>query len=215
VPRTTPFAGLDDGPAPDAAIIEVGRPKPLALGCLGLTTLFLAVLAAAAFSYAAGAVVNTSLGAPSALRIVAVVLGIVFIVIVIGLVGVTVKAVRARQGLAIDAGAVWWRDGARLVEVPWADIAAARLVFPKKIRGARSSTPVTPTLELFPADLDVLRGYPDLVDTVISGERLREDLPILRFSFQLPTSESAELAEAALRRHAARQWAIGQNEAPE
>lgn len=215
MPRTSPFADLDDGPAADAVVIEVGRPKPMALGCLGLTTLFLTVLAIAALSYAAGAVVNTTAGTRGSLRIVAVVLGIVFIVVVIGLVMVTVKAVRGRQGLAFDAHAVWWRDGVALVRLPWTEVTAARLDVPKKVRGARSSNPITPTLELYPTDLDTLRGYPALVDKMISGAAPRPELPVLRLRFQLPTSESAEQAEAAVARFAPRQWSIGQGEGDE
>ncbi len=210
MPRSSPFAGLDDGPAADAVVIEVGRPKPLALGCFGLTTLFLAVLAVAAISYAVGAVVNTTIGTPTVLRVVAIVLGVVFILIVVGLLSVTVKAVRGRQGLAFDERAVWWQDGATLVELPWTDLAAARLVVPKKVRGARSSIPSTPTLELYPLDLDTLRGYPRLVDKVISGEPIGPELPVLRFSFRLPGSESAARAEAEVSRRAPVQWAAGQ-----
>lgn len=212
MPRTSPFADLDDGPAADAVVIEVGRPKPMALGCLGLTTVFLTVLAVAALSYAAGAVVNTTAGTRASLRIVAVVLGVVFVVVVIGLIMITVKAVRSRQGLAFDAHGVWWRDGVALARLPWTEVAAARLDAPKKVRGARSSNPITPTLELYPTDLDTLRGHPALVEKMISGAAARPELPALRLRFQLPTEESAEQADAAVARFAPRQWSIGQGE---
>jgi hypothetical protein len=209
VPRSSPFAGLVDGPAPDAVTVEVGRPKALAIGCFGVVTLFLAVLAVAAFSYAAGAVVNKTAGTSASLRVVAVVLGIVFVVIVVSLIVVTVKAVRGRQGLGFDQRAVWWRDGAQLVELPWGDIAAARLVRPKKARGGRSSTPVTPTVELYPTSVDTLREYVALVDKVVSGEPARPELPVLRFSFRLPDPATADQVESAVGRFAPTQLANG------
>lgn len=215
MPRSSPFAGLVDGPAPDAVTVEIERPKAVAIGCFGVVTLFLAILAAAAFSYAAGAVVNRTSGTPGSLRVVAIVLGIVFVVIVVALVVVTVKALRARQGLGFDQRAVWWRDGAELVRLPWADIAAARLVRPKKPRRGRSSTPVTPTVELYPTSVDTLREYARLVDKVISGEPARPDLPVLRFSFRLPDPATADLVETAVGRFAPDQLANGREGAGE
>ncbi len=215
MPRTSPFTGLADGPAPDAVTVEVGRPKAAALGCFGVVTLFLAILAVAAFSYAAGVVVDKAGGTPGSLRVVAVVLGIVFVVIVVCLVVVTVQAVRGRQGLGFDERAVWWRDGAQLVELPWADIAAARLVRPATARGRRSSTPLTPTLELYPTSVDTLRGYPRLVDKVISGEPARPELPVLRFSFRLPDVDAADLVESAVRRFAPDRLANGREQTGE
>jgi hypothetical protein len=209
VPRSSPFAGLVDGPAPDAVTVEVGRPKAIAIGCFGMVTLFLAILAVAAFSYAAGAVVNRTSGTPGSLRVVAVVLGIVFVAIVVALIAVTVKALRGRQGLGFDQRAVWWRDGAQLVELPWDDIAAARLVRPKKTRGSRSSAPVTPTVELYPTSVDTLREYTQLLDKVVSGEPARPELPVLRFSFRLPDPATAEQVEAAVSRFAPAQLANG------
>lgn len=209
MPRTSPFTGLTGGPAPDAVTVEVGRPRKAALGCFGVVTLFLAILAVAAFSYAAGLVVNKTSGTPGSLRVVAVVLGIVFVVIVVCLVVVTVKAVRGRQGLGFDARAVWWRDGEHLVELPWTDVAAARLVRPAKQRGGRSSLPVTPTVELYPTSVDTLRDYPQLVDKVISGEPAKPELSLLRFSFRLPDVDAADLVESAMGRFAPGQLANG------
>jgi hypothetical protein len=215
VPRSSPFAGLVDGPAPDAVTVEVGRPKAIAIGCFGVVTLFLAILAVAAFSYAAGAVVNRTAGTPGSLRVVAVVLGIVFVLIVVALVVVTVKALRARQGLGFDERAVWWRDGAKLVELPWADIAAARLVRPANVRGGRSSAPVTPSVELYPTSVDTLREYTQLLDKVISGEPVTPELPVLRFSFRLPDPAAAEAVESAMGRFAPAQLANGREGATE
>ena len=215
MPRTSPFTGLAGGPAPDAVTVEVGRPKTAALGCFGVVTLFLAILAVAAFSYAAGFVVNKASGTPGSLRIVAIVLGIVFVVTVVFLVLVSVKAVRARQGLGFDARAVWWRDGSQLVELPWADIAAARLVRPASVRGGRSSVPVTPSVELYPTSVDTLRGHERLVDKVIAGEPARPGLPTLRLSFRLPDVDAADLVESAVGRFAPAQLANGREETPE
>lgn len=215
MPRSSPFAGLVDGPAPDAVTVEVGRPKAIAIGCFGVVTLFLAILAVAAFTYAAGAVVNTTMGTPASLRVVAVVLGVVFVSIVLALVVITVKALRARQGLGFDGRAVWWRDGAKLVELPWTDIAAARLVRPAKVRGGRSSVPVAPSVELYPTSVDTLREYTQLLDKVISGEPATPELPVLRFSFQLPDPATAEAVEAAMSRFAPVQLANGREDATE
>lgn len=215
MPRSSPFAGLADGPAPDAVTVEVGRPKAIAFGCFGVVIVFLAILAAAAFSYAAGAVVNRTAGTPGSLRVVAVVLGIVFVLIVVALIVITVQALRGQQGLGLDERAVWWRDGATLVELPWTDIAAARLVRPAPVRGGRSSVPVTPALELYPASVDTLRAYPGLVGKIISGEPVKPELPVMRFSFQLPDQASAEAVESAMGRFAPAQLANGREDATE
>jgi hypothetical protein len=169
----------------------------------------------AAFSYAAGAVVNRTSGTPGSLRVVAIVLGIVFVAMVGCLVVVSVKALRARQGLGFDERAVWWRDGTKLVELPWADIAAARLVRPSKPRGGRSSMPVTPSVELYPTSVDTLRDYVQLVDKVTSGEPARPELPGLRFSFRLPDPAAADLVETAVGRFAPAQLANGREDTAE
>lgn len=202
MPRTSPFADLADGPAPDAVTVEIGRPKPVAVGCFGLVTLFLAILAAAAFTFAANLRVNKSAGSAGSLRVLAVVLGIVFAMIVVFLFVVTVKALRTRQGLAFDERAVWWRDGTELVELPWPDITAARLVRPEHTRRRRSSRPVTPSVELYPADMAALRGHQGLMTKVAAGEPVRSGLPRMRFSFSLPGSAAADLIEAAMGRFA-------------
>jgi hypothetical protein len=195
--------------------VEIERPKAVAMGCFAVVTLFLAILAVAAFSYAAGAVVNRTSGTPGSLRVVAIVLGIVFVAMVGCLVVVSVKALRARQGLGFDERAVWWRDGTKLVELPWADIAAARLVRPSKPRGGRSSMPVTPSVELYPTSVDTLRVYVQLVDKVTSGEPARPELPGLRFSFRLPDPAAADLVETAVGRFAPAQLANGREDTAE
>ncbi|HEX9336614.1 MAG TPA: hypothetical protein VF892_12050 [Pseudonocardiaceae bacterium] len=211
--RPSPFADLDDDaddhtnkPAPDALVLELGRPTRAALGCFGLTTLFLAAVALAALSYAAFHVPGPST-APPALRVVAAVLGGIFLMIVVGLATIAVKAVRSRQGLALDADAVWWRADQTLVRLPWSDIAAARLVTPPK--RVRSSTPRTPAVELYPVDDETIRRYPALTDRVTGGEPLRPDLPRLRFTFRLPSVADCPTVSDTIARVAPAQWAAG------
>jgi hypothetical protein len=215
VPRTSPFAGVVDGPAPDAVTVETGRPKPVAVGCFGLVTLFLAILAVAAFTFAANLRVNKSASSAGSLRVLAVVLGIVFAVIVVFLFVVTVKALRTRQGLAFDERAVWWRDGAELVELPWTDVAAARLVRPKKVRGRRSSQPLAPSVEVYPTSMDELRAHQSLMTKVAVGDAPRDGLPRMRFSFSLPGSDAADLVEATMSRFAPDALANGREETTE
>jgi hypothetical protein len=206
--RPSPFADRADGPAPDALVVELGRPSRAALGCFGLTTVFLAVVALAAVSYAIFRVPGPT-AAPGALRVVAAVLGGIFLLIVVGLGTVAVKAVRSRQGLALDAHGVWWRADQALVLVPWSDIAAARLVTPPKVRGARSSTPRTPAVELCPVDDDTIRRYPALTDRVTGGEPIRPGLPRLRFTFRLPSVTDGRSVADMIARLAPDQWAAG------
>jgi hypothetical protein len=211
VPRPSPFADLadgQDGPAPDALVIELGRPTRAALGCFGLTTLFLAAVALAALSYAIFRVPGPTTAPPS-LRPVAAVLGGIFLLIVVGLVAIAVKAVRSRQGLALDAAAVWWRADRTLVRLPWSDIAAVRLVTPQRVRGQRSSTPRTPAVELCPVDGETIRRHPALTDRVTGGEPIRPGLPSLRFTFRLPSVADGTTVAAAIARLAPVQWAAG------
>lgn len=209
--RPSPFADLaagHDGPAPDALVVELGRPTRVALGCFGLTTLFLAVVALAALSYSIFRVPGPG-AAPPSLRPVAAVLGGLFLVIVVGLVAVAVKAVRARQGLALDAAGVWWRADQTVVRLPWSDIAAVRLVTPQRVRGQRSSTPRTPAVELCPVDGATIQRYPALTDRVTGGEPIRPGLPRLRFTFRLPSVADGTTVSEAIARLAPVQWAAG------
>ncbi|HEX4704550.1 MAG TPA: hypothetical protein VH352_20655 [Pseudonocardiaceae bacterium] len=211
MPRPSPFADLADsqgGPAPDAVVVELGRPTRAALGCFGLTTLFLAAVALAALSYAVFREPGPRTAPPS-LRVVAAVLGGIFLLIVLGLGTIAVKAVRSRQGMAVDADAVWWRADRTLVRLPWSDIAAVRLVTPIKIRGQRTSTPRTPAVELCPVDEQTVRRYPALADRVTGGEPARPGLPALRFAFRLPSVEDGPRMAEALARFAPVQWAAG------
>lgn len=211
MPRPSPFADLADsqgGPAPDAVVVELGRPTRAALGCFGLTTLFLAAVALAALSYAVFREPGPRTAPPS-LRVVAAVLGGIFLLIVLGLGTIAVKAVRSRQGMAVDADAVWWRADRTLVRLPWSDIAAARLVTPTRIRGQRTSTPRTPAVELCPVDEQTVRRYPALADRVTGGEPARPGLPALRFAFRLPSVEDGPRMAEALARFAPVQWAAG------
>jgi hypothetical protein len=205
MPRSSPFAGVTDGPADDAVIIELGRPTAGAVGCLGTTTLFLAISAAGALSYAVFGTPGPKIAA-GGFRPVTGVIGVVLVALVAGLVIAAVKALRSRQGLAFDARAVWWRADDGVVRVPWSDIAAARLVTPVKIRYLRTSTPHT--IELCPPDDATLLRYPELRDKVIAGERHAAG-NVLRFAFRLPSTDFAPVAEAALRRFAPDKLAAG------
>jgi len=215
--RSSPFAdlaGQPDGPVADAVVVELGRPTPVALGCFGLTTLFLAALALAALSYAALGQPGPR-DAPPSLRSVAAVLGGIFLLIVVVLGAVAVKAVRSRQGLALDADAVWWRADRTLVRLPWSDIAVARLVAPPvQVRGARTSTPRTPAVELCPVDIETIRRYPALTDRVTGGAPVGPDGMTMRFAFRLASVADGAAIGAAIARFAPGQWAAGTTVAP-
>jgi hypothetical protein len=210
--RRSPFAdlvGRSDGPAADAVVVELGRPSRAALGCFGLTTLFLAALAVAALSYAVSGWPGPRV-APPALHSVAAVVGGIFLLIVVVLGTVAVKAVRGRQGLAFDSGGVWWRADRTLVRLPWSDIAVARLVTPPaRVRGVRTSTPRTPAVELCPKDVQTIRQYPALTDRVSGGAPVAPGLPAMRFVFRLPSVADSEPVGAAIARFAPDQWAAG------
>jgi hypothetical protein len=208
MPRPSPFADVADGPSSDAVVADLGRPTRAALGCFGGTTLFLALVALAALSYA----VFDQPGphdAPQSLRVVAAVLGGIFLLIVVGLVVVALRVVRGRQGVAFDATGVWWRADRTLVRLPWSDIAAARVVTPVRIRGVRTSAPKTPAVELCPVDEQVVRRHPELTDRVTAGEPLHPDLTTLRFAFRLSCPDDERPVADALARFAPEQWATG------
>ena len=210
--RPSPFAdlaGQPDGPTAEAVVVELGRPSRAALGCFGLTTLFLAAVALAALSYAVFGQPGPRV-APPALHSVAAVLGGIFLLIVVVLGTVAVKAVRGRQGLAFDPGGVWWRADRTLVRLPWSDIAVARLVTPPvRVRGVRTSTPRTPAVELCPKDVQTIRRYPALTDWVTGGEPVAPGLPAMRFAFRLPSVADGGPVTAAIARFAPDQWAAG------
>lgn len=205
MPRTSPFADVTDGPADDAVVVALGGPTRVALGCFGLTTLFLAVVALGALSYA---VLGTPgpVAAPGSLHVVAGVLGGLFLLIVLGLAAVAVRAVRHRQGLAFDADAVWCRPERALVRVPWAEIGAVRVVPPVVIKGIRTSAPRTPAVELCPVDEAAVRRYPELADSVTAGEPVRPELPALRFAFRLSSSADGQTVASATARFAPDKW---------
>ncbi len=207
MPRPSPFADVADGPAADAVVVEFGRPTARALGCLGFTALFLAVLGLAAVSYGLFGWPGPRV-AVSGFRAFAAVLGVVFLIVVAALVTAAVRAVRGRQGLALDPAGVWWRADTRLVHVPWPELAAARLVTPVKIRYLRTSAPQTTTVELAPVDDTVLRRYPELTDKIIAGEPM-DGIPLLRFAFRLPSSDDEPIVAEALARFAPTQLAAG------
>ena len=201
----SPFTGCSDGPSADAVVVPLGRPTRAALGCFGLTTLFLAVVALAALSYGIVGAPGPQ-GAPAALRPVAAVLGVVFAVIVAGLVTVIVRATAPRQGLAFDADAVWWRADRSLVRLPWQDIAVVRVVAPATTKGVRTSAPRMPTVEVCPVDEATVLRHPALADCVTGGEPVRDGLPRLRFAFRLSSAEDGRLVAAAVPRCAPERW---------
>jgi hypothetical protein len=200
VASSSPFAGLPDGPAPDAVVIELGRPTRAALGCFGVTTLFLAALAVAALNYAVFE------HPPGALRVVAAVLGGLFLLMVVALATVAVRVVRQRHGVAFDADALWWATERGLARLPWPEIGAVRVVAPVVIRGMRSSAPRTPRVEVCPVAEETIRQYPALADSVTAGETVRADLPVLRFTFRLPTAAHQDVVAAAVARFAPDRW---------
>jgi hypothetical protein len=215
VPRTPPFADLADGPAPGAIQIELARPKAAALGCLWVLTAFLLILTAAAFTFAANLRVNKAASGAGSLRVLAVVLGIVFAVICVFLIAALVKSVRIRQGLGFDERAVWWREGAELVQLPWSEVTAATVLRQQKVRGGRSSRPVSPAMELYPASIEALRGYARLMNNVTAGEPARPGLPRLRLRFALPNGDAADLVESTMGRFAPGQLANAREETAE
>jgi hypothetical protein len=205
VARSSPFADVADGPAQDAVVIELGGLTRIALGCFGLTTLFLAVVALAALSYA---VFDHS--APPALRAVAAVLGALFALMVAGLAVVAIRALRHQQGLAFDADAVWCRPERALVRLPWSELAVVRVVPPAFAKGVRTSAPKTPTIELCPVDEAVVLRYPALAESVTSGQPVRPDLPALRFAFPLSSAADEATVATAVARFAPDKWAPAQ-----
>lgn len=177
----------------------------MALGCFGGTTAFLALVALAALSYSIFGEPGPS-GAPPALRPVAAVLGVVFLVMVAGLVVVTVRAVRPHQGLAFDADAVWWRADRSIVRLPWSDLAVVRVVRPVITKGMRTSAPRTPSVQVCPVDEPAVRRYPGLADWVTGGEPPREDLPRMWFAFRLSADADEPAVEEAVARFAPEHW---------
>lgn len=183
-----------NAPADDAVVVPLGGPTRTALGCFGLTTLFLAAIALAALSYAIFGVPGPPNG-PSSLHVVAAVLGGLFLLIVIGLAVTALRAVRGEQGLVFDADAVWCRPDRVTVPIPWADIDAVRVVPPEIIKGIRTSTPRTPSVQL----VTDVRRYPELASCVTSGESLR-------FTFRLATKDDERTVADAVARFAPSRW---------
>lgn len=183
-----------NAPADDAVTVPLGGPTRTALGCFTLTTLFLAVIALAALSYAIFGTPGPPTG-PTSLHIVAAVLGALFLLIVIGLATTAVRAVRTTQELTFDANAVWCQPERTTVRIPWSDIEAVRTVPPEVIKGIRTSTPRTPSVEL----VTDVRRYPELADSVTSGESLR-------FTFRLASHDDERKVADAVTRFAPALW---------
>jgi hypothetical protein len=209
--RVSPFADLDEGPAPDAVALPLLRPSRAAFGCVLFTALFFVASAAIAVIYAVGgAVFATRHPGITGLRVIAAVFAVLFLAVVAALVVAAVRVARTRHGVAFDAEGVWWRDGDRVATIPWAEFGRARMVTPVFIRGLRSSAPRTPTLQLCPVGDETIRGRPLLADRATI---VREDDPIgprLWLTFQLLSATDAAAAADAVQRHAPAQWAAGQ-----
>jgi hypothetical protein len=134
----------------------------------------------------------------------------VFGLMVVALVVVTVRVVRQRQGVAFDADALWWRTERGLARLPWPEIDAVRVVAPVVIRGMRSSTPRTPRVEVCPVEEATVRRYPALADSITAGEPVRAELPVLRFTFRLPTAAHGPVVADAVTRFAPDRWLADQ-----
>jgi hypothetical protein len=200
----SPFDGLKPGPAADAVAFPVGRPSGTAFGCFGVAIVFLGLVAVAALTFAA----RGGGGAP-AVGAVAWVAGVLFGLAAVGLAVAAVRAVRERRGLALDRAGLWWLDRAGVTTLPWAEIAAARLV-PGEIRlGRRRGAARPPSLELCPVEVEVLRRTPALRDQVVAGAPWRDGGPGLWLRFALAPTTTAADVEAALRRHCPDAWAAG------
>jgi hypothetical protein len=206
----SPFADLAEGPAPDAVVLPLLRPSRAAFGCVLCTALFFVASAAIAVIYAAtGALFATRHPGIPGLRITAAAFALLFLVVVAALVVAAVRVARTRHGVAFDAEGVWWRDGDRLVTIPWAEFGVARMVTPVFIRGLRSSAPRTPSLQLCPVGEETIRGRPVLADRATIVREDEPDGPKLWLTFQLLSAADAAAAAAAVRRHAPEQWAAG------
>lgn len=205
MPSPSPFADIADGPADDAVVVPLGGTTRTALGCFGLTTLFLAVVAVAALSYSVFGVPGPA-HATRSLHVVAAVLGGLFLLIVIGLGAVAVRAVRGRHAIAFDAAAVWCRPDRVPVRMPWQDIAVVRVVGPHVVKGIRTSTPRTPAVEITLVSEDAVRNYRALAGSVTSGEPVRDGLPTLRFAFRLAADGDRRTVTDAVTRFAQDTW---------
>lgn len=183
-------------------MVGLGRPSRAAFGCFLATTGFLALVAVAAIAYAVVGPASSS----GPVRIVAATLGGIFVLLVAGLLLVTVRAARGRQGLAFDAGGVWWRSERQLVRIGWDDLQAVGTTPPLKIKGIRTSAPRTPSVHLWPADDALLRDHPELTNRVSAGEPPREDLPTVRISFALESTAAEAEVGPAVERFAPALW---------
>ena len=182
----------------DAVTVELGGPTRAAFGCFGATTGFVALVAAAALTYALTAARH---------RVVLGVVGGVLLLIVVVLLVVLVLAVRHRQALVIDAGGVGVRTARGTTLLPWPDIAVVRVVEPDVPKGMRTSAPRTPAVEVCPADESTVRFHATaLADFVAAGEPPRPELPSMRFAFRLASAAATEVVAGAVHRFAPGKW---------
>ncbi len=203
--RTRPFADLADGPAPDAAVVEFGKPAPIALGCVGATAFLVALIGLASLSYAALSWPGPS-GASPALRAVGAVVGVLFLLIVLAVIAMEVRVLRHRQALAFDSRALWVQVDAGHVRLPWDELAAVRVVDPVVKERIRTSARRMPTVEVWPKRDGTVTRYPALAAMITSGDPLRPGMPGLRFAFRLDTVTDRAVVLSAVRRFGPEQW---------
>jgi hypothetical protein len=205
VARAQPFAGIADGPAPDAAIVEFGRPAPIALGCVGATAFLVALLGLTSLSYAAFHWPGPA-AASTGLRTVGAVVGVLFLLLVLGVVAIEVRVLRNRQALAFDSRALWCQVDSAHVRLPWDELAAVRVVDPAVKERIRTSARRMPTVEVWPKRDGTVTRYPALAAMITSGDPLRPGMSGLRFAFRLDAVADRAVVLGAVRRFGPEQW---------
>jgi hypothetical protein len=205
VARTQPFADLTDGPAPDAAVVEFGRPAPIALGCVGGTAFLVGLIGLASLIFAAFGWPGPA-GASAALRAVGAVVGVLFLLLVLAVAAIEVRVLRHRQALAFDSRALWCQVDAGHVRLPWDELAAVRVVDPKVKERIRTSARRMPTVEVWPKLDGTITRYPALATAISYGDPLRPGTTGLRFAFRLDAVTDREAVLAAVRRFGPGQW---------
>jgi hypothetical protein len=182
--RRPPFAGLDPAPAPEAVVVEFGRPTGRALGCVGGTAVLVALVGLTALSYAATG--RPGPAGTTGLRVVSGVVGLVLLAIVVVLVVLAARVVRQRQAVAIDPAGVWCQVDAGTALLPWAELADVRVA---DVR-----------LEVCPLREDTVRGRPELAGLVTSGEPVPPATTPLRFAVRLDATANGPAISAAVDR---------------
>lgn len=183
--RRPPFAGLDPAPAPEAVVVEFGRPTGRALGCVGGTALLVGLVGLTALGYAV-----TGRPGPTGtigLRVVSGVVGLVLLTIVVVLAVLAARVVRQRQAVAVDSAGVWCQVDAGMALLPWADLADVRVAAERR-------------LEVCPLREDTVRLRPELAGLVTSGEPVPPATTPLRFAVRLDATADGPAISAAVDR---------------